>query len=134
GYVKAKVYKPESIKTDNSVNFGGIASARAPFAITDKLVSGTAQAGVTFTDNATDTEDTIAFAAGSFQVGDTVTIKIGSGSAKSLTVQSNGSVEATNIGDNTGVASVKAELTIIDTAGNKFTQEITLAGTGATLQ
>jgi len=134
GYVKAKVYNPTSSKTDNSVNFGGIASARAPFAITDKLVSGTAQAGVTFTDNETETEDTIAFAAGSFQVGDTVTIKIGSGSAISLTVQSNGSVNATDIGDNTGVASVKAELTIIDTAGNKFTQEITLAGTGATLQ
>ena len=130
GYVKAKVYNPTSSKTDNSVNFGGIASARAPFAITDKLVSDIAQDGVTFSDKETPTEDTIAFAADSFQVGDTVTIKIGTGEAIDLTVNADGSVSATNIGDNTGVASVKAELTIIDTAGNKFTQEITLAGTG----
>jgi len=127
----ANNYVPTS--DDYSMQFGGTGSARDSFSITGNLVSGTAQDGVTFTDNTTATADTIAFAAGSFLAGDTVTIKIGTASPISLSVNGDGSVTATGIGDNTGVASVSALLTIVDAAGNTFTQTITLAGTGATL-
>lgn len=107
-------------------------TAPGTFTITNPLVTAVPQDGVTFTDNATTTQDTIAFAAASFDATDTVTIKVANASAITLTVAVNGSVSAANIGANTGVlneAARTAVLTITDAAGNTTTQSIVLDGT-----